>query len=96
MFFVEFLIFFHPYLTSNLSLVLLTDATPIGLPHRLRDGASHWTQNLTSAAWALYSPSHELLHTNNICLGSATNNQAEYTIVIGLLTEASPSPYSSP
>jgi ribonuclease HI len=52
------------------------------------NGANRWTQNITSAAWALYSPSHELLHSSGICLGSETNNQAEYTIVIGLLTEA--------
>jgi ribonuclease HI len=53
------------------------------------DGASRWTQNLASAAWALYTPSHELLHSSGICLGSATNNQEEYIIVIGLLAEAS-------
>jgi ribonuclease HI len=52
------------------------------------DRASRWTQNLTSTAWALYSPSHDLLHTSGICLGSATNNQAEYTAIIGLLVEA--------
>jgi ribonuclease HI len=52
------------------------------------DGASHWTQNLASAAWALYTPSHEMLHSSGICLGSATNNQAEYTVVIGLLADA--------
>jgi ribonuclease HI len=51
------------------------------------DGASHWTQNLASAAWALYTPSHEMLHSSDICLGPATNNQAEYTAVIGLLTD---------
>ena len=52
------------------------------------DGANHWTQNLASVAWALYTPSHEMLHSSGICLGSATNNQAEYTIVIGLLADA--------
>jgi ribonuclease HI len=52
------------------------------------DDASRWTQNLTSAAWALYTPSHELLHSSGICLGSTTNNQAEYTSVIGLLADA--------
>jgi ribonuclease HI len=51
--------------------------------------ASHWTQNLASVAWALYTPSHELLHSSDICLGSATNNQAKYNAVIGLLTDAS-------
>jgi ribonuclease HI len=55
------------------------------------DGASRWTQNLASAAWAIYTPSHVLLHSSGICLGSATNNQAkyEYDVIIGLLAEAS-------
>ena len=52
------------------------------------DGASCWTQNLTSAAWALYTPSHEMLHSSGICWGSTTNNQAEYTVVIGLLSDS--------
>jgi ribonuclease HI len=52
------------------------------------DGASCWTQNLASTTWALYTPSHELLHSSGICLGSATNNQAEYTAIIGLLSKA--------
>jgi ribonuclease HI len=52
------------------------------------NGASRWTQNLASAAWALYTPSHEMLHSSGICLGSMTNNQAEYTAVIGLLANA--------
>jgi ribonuclease HI len=51
------------------------------------DGASRWTQNLASTAWALYTPSHEMLHSSGICLGPATNNQAEYTVVIGLLAD---------
>jgi ribonuclease HI len=51
------------------------------------DGASRWTQNLASAAWALYTPSHEMLHSSDICLGSMTNNQAEYTVFIGLLAD---------
>jgi ribonuclease HI len=53
------------------------------------DGASRWTQNLALAAWALYSPSHELLQSNGICSGSTTNNQEEYTVIIGLLAEDS-------
>jgi ribonuclease HI len=52
------------------------------------DDTSRWTQNLTSVAWALYTPSHEILHSSSICLGSATNNQAEYTVVISLLVDA--------
>jgi ribonuclease HI len=58
--------------------VLLTDAS----------STIHWTQNLASAAWALYTPSHEMLHSIGICLGSETNNQAEYTVVISLLADA--------
>jgi hypothetical protein len=52
------------------------------------DNASRWTQNLTSVAWALYTPSHEMLHSNSICLGSATNNQDKYIVVIGILFDA--------
>jgi ribonuclease HI len=29
-----------------------------------------------------------MLHSSGICLGSATNNQAKYTAVIGLLDDA--------
>jgi ribonuclease HI len=53
------------------------------------DSASRWTQNLASAAWALYTPSHILLHSSGICLGSGTKNQVEYDVVINLLVEAS-------
>jgi ribonuclease HI len=49
---------------------------------------SRWTQNITSTAWDLYTPSHEMLHSSGIRLGLATNNQAKYTIVIGLLANA--------
>ena len=53
------------------------------------DGANRLTQNLASATWALYTPSHVLLHSSGICLGSSTNNQVEYNVVIGILTEVS-------
>ena len=52
------------------------------------DGANHWMQNLSFTAWALYTPSHEMLHSSGICLGSSTNNQAKYTAIIGLLADA--------
>ena len=52
---------------------------------RFADGASRWYPNLASAAWVIYSPSHELIHIDGICVGSATNNQAEYDGVNGLL-----------
>jgi ribonuclease HI len=53
------------------------------------DGPIHWIHNLAWAAWTLYTPSHVLLHSNGICLGLTTNNQAEYDVVIGLVVEAS-------
>ena len=49
------------------------------------NGVSRWSPNLASAAWVIYSPSHELIHIDGICLGNATNNQAEYDGVNGLL-----------
>ena len=49
------------------------------------DGASRWYPNLTSTAWVIYSPSHELIHIDGICMGTATNNQVEYDGVNGLL-----------
>ena len=52
------------------------------------DGASKWSSNLASAAWFIYSSSHELIHINEICVGTTTNNQAEYDGVNGLLAAA--------
>ena len=49
------------------------------------DGASRWSPNLALAVWAIYSPSHELIHIDGMCVGIATNNQAEYNDVTGLL-----------
>ena len=47
---------------------------------------SRWSPNLTSTAWVIYSPSHEFIHIDGICVGIATNNQDECDSVIGLLT----------
>ena len=52
------------------------------------DGKSRWSPNLTLAAWVIYSLSHELINIDGICVGSATNNQAEYDGVNGLLAAA--------
>ena len=53
------------------------------------DGASFHTLNLASAAWLLYSQSHDLVSSRGFFLGPTTNNIVEYHVVIGLLTEAS-------
>ena len=52
------------------------------------DGASHSTRNLSLAAWVIYNPAGELIDLQDICLGRTTNNVAEYSAVIQLLTEA--------
>ena len=52
------------------------------------EGARRWYPNLTLAAWVIYSPSHELIHIDRICVGTTTNNQAEYDGVNGLLATA--------
>ena len=52
------------------------------------DGARIWSPNLALAAWFIYSPLHELIHIDGLCMGTATNNQAEYDGVNGLLAAA--------
>jgi ribonuclease HI len=50
------------------------------------DGASRSTQNLASTAWEIYAPTDELISLHGVFLGRATNNIAEYSVVIELLT----------
>ena len=52
------------------------------------DGASRSTRNLSSATWVIYDPAGELVNLQGVCLGPATNNIAEYSVVLELLTEA--------
>lgn len=52
------------------------------------DGASHSTQNLSSAAWAIFAPSGELVIFQGICIGQSTNNIVEYSVLIKLLSDA--------
>jgi ribonuclease HI len=51
------------------------------------DGASRSTQNLVYVAWDIYAPIDELISLHGVCLGRATNNIAEYSAVVKLLTE---------
>jgi ribonuclease HI len=52
------------------------------------DGASHSTRNLASVVWAIYTPTNELVSLRGVCLGRATNNIAEYSVIIELLVDA--------
>ena len=52
------------------------------------DGASRSTKNLSSAAQGIFNPAGELVNLQGVCLGPATNNVAEYSVVLELLNEA--------
>ena len=52
------------------------------------DGANRHTCNLASAAWVIYSPSRQLVTSGGTCLGPASNNVAEYRVVIELLWDS--------
>jgi ribonuclease HI len=52
------------------------------------DGASCSTRNLASTTWAIYTPTNKLVSLRGVCLGRATNNIAEYSVVIELLVDA--------
>ena len=55
---------------------------------RFVDGASRWSQNLATAAWVIYHRDRSPLCSNGVCIESATNNQAEYDVIIELMCEA--------
>jgi ribonuclease HI len=58
------------------------------LPHiGFVDGTICSTQNLSSVAWAIYAPTNELITLRGVCLGHATNNIAEYSVIIELLID---------
>lgn len=48
-------------------------------------GANPFTMNLASTTWAIFTLLHSLVHSNDICIGSATNNQDKYDVVIRFL-----------
>ena len=52
------------------------------------DGASHSTQNLSSAAWSIFAPSGELVSFQGICIGRSTNNITKYSVLIELLSDS--------
>ena len=52
------------------------------------DGVSRSTQNLSSAAWAIFASNDELLSFQWICIGRLTDNIAEYSTFIELLTDS--------
>ena len=51
------------------------------------DGVSRSTRGLSSAAWAIFDPSGELVSFRGVCIGRSTNNIAEYSALIELLSD---------
>ena len=52
------------------------------------DGASRSTQNISSTGWAIFALNGELVSFQGICIGRSTNNIAEYSVLIELLSNA--------
>ena len=52
------------------------------------DGASRSLQNLSSTTWAIFNPNGELVSFRGVCIGQSTNNIAEYSALIELLSDA--------
>ena len=63
-------------------------STPLQTYFGFADGACRSTQNISSATWVIYSPSDELVSMHGVSLGQTTNNIAEYSAVIELLSES--------
>ena len=53
------------------------------------NGTNRCSQNASFAAWVIFNPSNEFLDFGGIFLSRATNNLAEYEVVITLMTNAS-------
>jgi ribonuclease HI len=52
------------------------------------DGTRRHTRRLASASWVIFTPQGQLLYSGGICLGDATNNVVEYSIVVEFLCDA--------
>src|SRR5579859_6420981 len=52
------------------------------------DGASRSSRNLSSVAFAIFDLSGELVSFRGVCIGQSTNNIAEYSALIELLSNA--------
>ena len=63
-------------------------STPLQTYIGFADGACRSTRNISSTAWVIYSPTDELVSMHGVSLGQTTNNIAEYSAVIELLSES--------
>ena len=51
------------------------------------NSASLHTQQSSSAAWVIYTPTGKVLSLGSICLRTSSNNVAEYSAIIELLRD---------
>ena len=51
------------------------------------DGSRCHTQNSTSAAWVIYTPTGQVLASGGVCLWPSSNNVVKYSGVIELLCD---------
>ena len=51
------------------------------------DGPIHSMQNLSFAAWTIFTPNGESVSFQGICIGQSTNNIIEYSALIELLSD---------
>jgi ribonuclease HI len=75
---------------DRLSCILISFQMSEYLPPHIGfiNGASCSTQNLASIGWEISSPTNKLISLRGVCLGHATNNIAEYSVVIKFLIDA--------
>jgi ribonuclease HI len=43
---------------------------------------------ISSSTWVIFSPTDQLVSSGGICLGPATNNVVEYSVVIELMSKS--------
>ena len=52
------------------------------------NGANHYTLNLASTSWVMYSSTGDMVSSGGTCLGPTTNNLEDYHALNGLLTKS--------
>eukprot|EP00253_Pinus_taeda_P010323 PITA_10323 len=63
-------------------------STPLQTYIGFADGTCRSTRNISSTAWVIYSPSHELVSMHGVSLGQTTKNIADYSAVVELLSKS--------
>eukprot|EP00253_Pinus_taeda_P021936 PITA_21936 len=78
----------NPHSAGGHAYIILAMSTPLQTYIGFADGTCRSTRNISFAAWVIYSPSDELVSMHGVSLGRTTNNIAEFSAVIELLSES--------